>query len=134
MYDIRWGRVGVYAAYGTPQEKKLAELGAEDFFGEMGLLDREPRSATVVALEDGTSVQEITSGEFSAYFKDSPDKLLSVMRQMSSRLRETNKNYLEAVRTVYDTVEAEKKGEEKSGGLLSRLNFFHGVYKKSKGK
>ena len=35
MYDIFWGRVGVYTGYGTPQEKKLAELKTEDFFGEM---------------------------------------------------------------------------------------------------
>ena len=50
------------------------------------------------------------------------------MKQMSARLRETNKNYLEAMRTVYETVEAEKKGKEKSGWLKSSLNFFHEVY------
>ena len=73
-------------------------------------------------------MQEISAAEFSDYFKSSPDKVLGVMRQLSARLRETNEKYAEACRTVYDTVETEKKGEKKSGGLLSRLNFFHKEY------
>ena len=40
MYNILWGRVAVYSGYGTPREQKLAELGANDFFGEMELLDK----------------------------------------------------------------------------------------------
>ena len=128
MYDICSGSVGIYADYQTPEEKQLAVLPAGEVFGEMGLIECYPRSATAVAMEDGTQVQEISSAEFSAYFKESPEKVLAVMRQMSARLRETNKNYLEAMRTVYETVETEKKGEEKSGWLKSSLNFFHEVY------
>ena len=56
------------------------------------------------------------------------------MHQLSARLRETNEKYAEACRTVYDTVETEKKGEKKSGGLLSRLNFFHKEYRDSRTK
>ena len=128
MYDICSGSVGIYADYQTQEEKQLAVLPTGEVFGEMGLIECYPRSATAVAMEDGTQVQEISSAEFSTYFKESPEKVLSVMRQMSARLRETNKNYLEAMRTVYETVEAEKKGEEKSGWLKSSLNFFHEVY------
>ncbi len=132
MYDITSGKVKVVADLGTPEEKQIAELGAGEVFGEMGLIECLPRSASVVALEDGTAVEEISAGEFSEYFKNSPDKVLAVMRQMSARLRETNKNYAEACRTVYDTVETEKKGEKKSGGLLSRLLFFHKEYQDKK--
>ena len=64
MYDIHWGRVGVYAEYGTANEKKLAELYPGDFFGEMGLLEQSPRSATVVALEDSTQVSAIMESDF----------------------------------------------------------------------
>ncbi|MBP5751107.1 MAG: cyclic nucleotide-binding domain-containing protein [Firmicutes bacterium] len=128
MYDICSGSVGIYADYQTPEEKQLAVLPAGEVFGEMGLIECYPRSATAVAMEDGTQVQEISAKEFSSYFQDSPEKVLSVMKQMSARLRETNKNYLEAMRTVYETVETEKKGEEKSGWLKSSLNFFHEVY------
>ena len=128
MYDIVSGKVKVVADLGTPDEKDVAEIAAGEVFGEMGLIECLPRSASVVALEDGTTVQEISAAEFSDYFKSSPDKVLGVMRQLSARLRETNEKYAEACRTVYDTVETEKKGEKKSGGLLSRLNFFHKEY------
>ena len=36
MYDIFSGRVGVYTAYGTPDEKLIAELKAGEFFGAGG--------------------------------------------------------------------------------------------------
>ena len=55
MYDLIEGKVGIYAHYGEAGEKLLTELNAEDggaTFGEMGLIDVMPRSATAVALED----------------------------------------------------------------------------------
>ena len=59
MYDIRWGSVGIYANYGTKEEKLLTKLSTEEFFGEMGLIDDQPRSATAVALEKDTRVEVI---------------------------------------------------------------------------
>lgn len=133
MYDICAGSVGIFADYQTEDEKQLAVLPAGEVFGEMGLIECYPRSATAVAMEDGTQVQEISSAEFSAYFKDSPEKVLSVMKQLSRRLRETTKNYQDACRTVYETVEMEKKGEEKSSWLKESLKFFHEVYEGIRG-
>ena len=52
MYDIRHGRVGIYANYGTKEEKLLTELTKDQFFGEMGIIEGYPRSATAVALGD----------------------------------------------------------------------------------
>ena len=34
MYDILWGQVGIYADYGTPEEKLLTTLETERFFGD----------------------------------------------------------------------------------------------------
>ena len=50
MYDILWGQVGIYADYGTPEEKLLTTLETERFFGEMGMIEGRLRSATAVAL------------------------------------------------------------------------------------
>ena len=112
MYDIFWGRVGVYTGYGTPQEKKLAELKTEDFFGEMGLLDRAPRSATVVSLSDDTYLGVITESDFHEYFQENPAKVFLIMQQLSQKLRKTTQDYVEVCRTVHDVVEEEKeKGE-----------------------
>ena len=122
MYEIVSGAVGIYANYGSEQEQRLAVLGAGDVFGEMGLVECYARSATAVALKDNTTVDEIGNDDFMAYFSDQPDKVLSIMRQLSSRLRETNRKYMEACRTVYDAVEAEDAGVRRGGDLLSRLS------------
>ena len=61
MYEVESGKVGVYHDYGGPDEKLIAELYSNKVFGEMGLLDHAPHSATVVALEENTTVTTITS-------------------------------------------------------------------------
>ena len=117
MYDILKGRIGVYGAYGTDDEKLIAELGAGQTVGEMGMIEVYPRSATAVALEDGTELAVIAEDELSEYFRDKPEKLLAIMRQLSRRLRETTQKYADACRVVYETEEAGKSGGEKSEWL-----------------
>ena len=88
MFDIYWGKVGIYSGYGTEQERLLTELSDAQFFGEMGMLEQLPRSATAVALEDDTRVEEITEEEFAAYLSDKPMRVLMLLRQLSRRVRE----------------------------------------------
>ena len=88
MYDIYWGKVGIYADYGTPQERLLTELHDENFFGELGMIDGEPRSATAVALSDDTQVETISEAEFAGYFKEKPLRVLQIMGHMCKRIRE----------------------------------------------
>ena len=129
MYDIQFGRVGIFDHYGEPDEKKIAELFADQIFGEMGLLDHAPRSATAVALENDTVLSVISEEEFYEYFEKEPVKILVLMQQMCNRLRRTSKDYLEACRTVHDTVAAEKADKPKSGGLLASLQKLCAAYK-----
>jgi len=110
MYDIVSGRVGVFSKYGTTEQTRVAELSAGELFGEMGMIEVYPRSATVVALEDGTQVSEITESELSHYFKDKPEKAIKLMRTLSRRIRETNEKYLNVCKTAYERYEAEKSG------------------------
>ena len=129
MYDVVWGSVGVYAEYGTPNEKKLAELRPGDFFGEMGLLEQSPRSATVVALENDTQVSVIMESDFRDYFEENPAKVFTIMQTLSQKLRRTTQDYLDVCRTVYETVEGEKKGgeprsEELEQSLLAIYNSY----------
>jgi len=49
MFVVRRGIVVVSKAVTGPVEQVLARMGAGDFFGEMSLFDREPRSATIQA-------------------------------------------------------------------------------------
>lgn len=103
MYDILSGSVGIYIAYGTEDENRLAVLKAGHTLGEMGLIDMAPRSATAVALEDGTVLAQISEKEFAAYFDDKPERLLEIMRQLSTRVRNQTKDY-EAARRILDSM------------------------------
>ena len=126
MYELESGSVGVYHDYGGPDEKLISKLTNTDHdikvFGEMGLLEHAPRSATVVVLEDRTILTRISEADFAAYFEQNPPKVLDMMQQMCSRLRKTTRDYVEACRTVSETVEAEKTGGVKSRSLLDRLD------------
>ncbi len=102
MFDIVSGKVGIYTDYGTENAKFVAELGNDQLVGEMGLLECYPRSATAVAMEDGTVLAEITEDELSDYFRNKPEKLKIIMKQLSQRLRETNELYINACRAIYE--------------------------------
>ena len=110
MLEVYTGKVGVYSKYGTPEEKLLMEYYPDDYFGELGLIDRAPRSATAVAMEDGTSVGVITEDGFAEFFRANPARVLMVMQQLSHNLRNRTNEYLKVCREIHEL--AEKEGFE----------------------
>lgn len=128
MYDIRMGTIGIYANYGTKEEKLLAELTKDQFFGEMGIIEGYPRSATAVAMGDMTELTVIAKQDFEEYCRQNPEKAIQVMKNMSARIRELTQGYLEACHTIAESMEAEKNGEKLSLNLLNRLKRFRDEY------
>ncbi len=120
MYDIVSGSVGVYVAYGTDAEMQLTILKAGEFLGEMALIETYPRSATAVALEDGTELREIGEKELADYFRTQPGRLLAIMRQISERLRERTADYEEACEVLDGLKSTRGKPEKRSRGILER--------------
>lgn len=102
MYDIQRGRVGIYSAYGTPEEKLIAELSVGEIVGERGLLEHTSRSATAVALEDDTILLLISEDNLKDYFLKEPEKLLLLMRNLSGRLRQINGRLADVCRRIYE--------------------------------
>ena len=128
MYDIAKGKVGVFADYETEQVQQLAELTAGDFLGEMGMIEVYPRSATAVALEDDTTLNEIGEDELNAYFKDKPEQLLKIMKQISARIREVDRKYLNACLVAFENASAEMSGAEKSEQLKKEMDALYEEY------
>ncbi len=56
FYVIEDGRVEVTQQQGSEQPQLLRQMAATEFFGEIGLLSRVPRTANVTALTDGTLI------------------------------------------------------------------------------
>ena len=71
-------------------DRKVATLGPGDAVGELGLLDRGERTATVVA--DGPlQVLVIGPREFAALLDDVPSISRKLMHALSSKIRELDK-------------------------------------------
>jgi CRP/FNR family transcriptional regulator/CRP/FNR family cyclic AMP-dependent transcriptional regulator len=70
--------------------KVLSRLSKGDFFGEMSLLDKQPRSADVVAVVPSTCFG-LTSWSFFGLIRSQPNIALNLMRELVRRLRGTNK-------------------------------------------
>lgn len=125
MYALVKGSVGIYANYGTKEEKLLVELKEEDkpYFGEMGLIEEAPRSATAVVLEDA-ELTVISKENFVEYFKERPVDIFRMMQNMSKRIRGLTEDYLDACRAITEAVEAEKSGKAKSGWFKEKVAKF----------
>ena len=130
MYDIEKGKVGVFADYETERVHQLAELKAGDFLGEMGMIEVYPRSATAVALEDDTTLNEIGENELNVYFRDKPEKLLKIMKQVSARIREIDEKYLNACRVAFESAAAEAESTGKSEQLKEKMEAIYEEYEK----
>lgn len=69
--------------------RNLARLGAGQFFGEMSLFDDQPRSADVVSLGP-SKMAVLQKWEFWGFAASQPGVVLSVLEEMSRRLRAAN--------------------------------------------
>ena len=107
MYDVYSGKVGIYTAYGEPGQKLLMEYHPDQYFGEMGLLEHAPRSATAVAIENDTSVAVITEESFGEFFEKNPARVLMVMQQMSRNLRRRTDDFVEVCRKIKELSDEE---------------------------
>ena len=110
MYNILWGRVAVYSDYGTEREQKLAELGANDFFGEMELLDKTACNATVVALDAKTELEVITDDDFQEFFGKNPAKAYYILQRLCQKLHKTNQDYLRVCHVIHRWMDAQQSG------------------------
>ena len=89
LYIVISGRLKVMMCDEQGREVILAILGTGEFFGEMGLLDDSPRSASVVTLEP-CELLSISKVDFKRTLAENSDLSLTVMRGLVKRLREAD--------------------------------------------
>jgi len=89
MYIIQSGRVAIKKKV-QEGEATLAILEKGDFFGEMAVLERLPRSAKAEVIEDGDLIV-ISAQTFGDMIKANPEVAVRMLRKSSIRLREANK-------------------------------------------
>ena len=127
LYLIESGVVKIGVTHGKGQHATLVLLHSGEFFGELSLLDGEPRSATVTALEP-TVTLVVDQQDFLRFLDERPRACLALLRVLSRRLRRTNELVADASfldiqqRLAKKLVElAETIGEEAAPGVVVRL-------------
>ena len=106
LYDIHDGVVGIYSDYQTPNEKLLAELSTDEVFGEMGILDDMPRSASAVCLKDCT-VLVVKPENFMMFFQKKPAMVLQILQRMCIQVRDLGQRYLKACKAMEEMSSAD---------------------------
>src|SRR5678815_4113413 len=87
LYIVLSGRLKVMMSDAEGKETILAILGPGEFFGEMGLIDDAPRSASVVAIEP-CELLAVTRRAFRQCLAENSDLAMAVMRVLVRRLRD----------------------------------------------
>ena len=95
LFVIASGSVKIVVVAEDGREHILGILNERDFFGEMSLLDGEPRSASAVA-RDGATVLSISREDFQGVLRRNPDISLKILTTICQRLRHTDR-HLEAL-------------------------------------
>src|SRR6185369_17195157 len=89
FFMILEGRIKVTILGDDGREVILSVLGPGDFFGEMALLDNEPRSATAIAVEE-SELLSLHRNDFQTVLNDNRSITSALIRVLSARLRRAN--------------------------------------------
>jgi CRP/FNR family cyclic AMP-dependent transcriptional regulator len=90
LYIVLSGRLKVQMSDSDGKEVILSILGPGEFFGEMGLIDDNPRSASVVAME-ACELLSIAKRDFKNCLSENFEMAMAVMRGLVKRLREADR-------------------------------------------
>ncbi len=96
LYIVTEGLVQISALVTANERRVLNRIKPGDFFGEMAVLDGEPRSATATA-EVATKTFFIAREKMLASIERSPKLATSLVREFSQRMRDFNRHYIQEV-------------------------------------
>lgn len=106
LFLIATGEVKVYLSGSDGRETILSLLSKGDFFGEMSLIDGEPRSASVKAVSD-SDLLILRREHFIKQVEKNPDLAMGLLVEMSKRIRKANRQISSlAMLTVFGRVAA----------------------------
>lgn len=118
LYIITDGRAEVRVAVDGNLSKKVAELKAGDFFGEMGMMTGEPRTATVIAKSD-VECFRLDKEAFNDILRSRPEIAEDISHLLARRRVE-----LEAVREGLNEEAMRQRMKHTQGDLLNRIRGF----------
>ena len=94
LYLLLEGSAEAWLDYGGPRSRRLSTIEAGGYFGEMAILDDEPRSATVVA-RDPVRLLALDGESLKALVLQMPEIAFELLRVMTARVRASERQLLE---------------------------------------
>jgi len=86
LFVVRSGRVKVVLLADDGREVILSLLGVGEYFGELSLIDDQPRSAHVIAMEE-SALLVLRRDDFRRRVESSPGVAWALLQELSRRLR-----------------------------------------------
>lgn len=95
MYVVQRGQVAIVLEEPDGSETGLNVLKEGDLFGEMAILEKQPRSATARAIGEAR-ILTVDRRTFLRRVKEDPTLALNILRSLSRRIRHMNHELEEA--------------------------------------
>ncbi len=109
MYLISKGTVSIRKYKGTAYVE-IARLYSNEVLGELAFFDRQPRSASAVALTD-VDVIELQFEALDKLFASTPDYMKTIIASVADRLRRANDTIRRLQKNMVSDLEGGKPGE-----------------------
>lgn len=122
MYFIKDGKVEISKKMGDA-DQVIALLGPNDFFGEMALLSRAPRSATAKAVKETTLIV-FNRNQFMLLLKTRGEIVLKIIEVLIQRLKESNDTIRKLIQKnqkalVFDTLSKWLQVKDSDANILA---------------
>lgn len=89
LYVVESGSVRIWVLDEDVKPVTLKELQSGEFFGELAVLDRGPRSTNATAIGE-TTLHRLSSDDFQKFLMGHPDVAIDIICEIGARMRQTN--------------------------------------------
>ncbi len=122
MYIVADGQVNIYLPGDASRRVSLKDLARGEYFGELGLFDDKPRSASALATTDAVLLG-LTRSMLATYLESRPQSAMPILRTMAERLRQTNALLSQrAAKNVVEELERNLSWGDKLADKVAVLN------------
>lgn len=120
IYFVKYGTVELYIDYKMPSAKRIGTAGEGRVFGELGVIEKKPRTMTTVAMEE-TVVTVVDKDSLLSYINENPNKMILIMESLSSRIRSQSQKLVKACATVAEYVEEKEQNGTVDKALVEKM-------------